>query len=64
MEGAKVLGKAVIINVNHICFLSHNADGNVTYFMANGFEISMNVFYDAAEDIFNAAKAGRAMVIE
>ncbi|MFL9833730.1 hypothetical protein [Chryseobacterium terrae] len=58
LEGAKVLGKPVVINVNHIGFLSHNLDGNVTFFMANGFEISMNVFYSEAEEVFNNAKAG------
>ena len=63
LEGAKVLGKPVVINVNHIGFLSHNLDGNVTFFMANGFEISMNVFYDEAEEIFNCAKAGIASEI-
>lgn len=60
LEGAKALGKPIIINVNHIGFLSHNIDGNVTFFMANGFEISMNVFYSEAEEVFNSAKAGIA----
>lgn len=64
LEGAKVLGKPVIINVNHIGFLSHNTEGNVTYFMANGFEISMNVFYNDAEEILNAAKANIIKSIE
>lgn len=58
LEGAKVLGKPVIINVNHIGFLSHNMDGNVTFFMANGFEISMNIFFNEAEEVFNNAKSG------
>lgn len=58
LEGAKVLGKPVVINVEHIVFLSHNVDGNVTFFMANGFEISINVFFDEAEEVFRNAKAG------
>lgn len=58
LEGAKVLGKPIIINVEHIGFLSHNMDGNVTFFMANGFEISINVFFDEAEEVFRNAKAG------
>lgn len=58
LEGAKALGKPVIINVNHIGFLSYNNDGRVTFFMANGFEISINVFFDEAERIFNSAKSG------
>lgn len=63
LEGAKVLGKPVIINVDQIVFLSHNIDGNVTFFLTNGFEISMNVFYDEAEKIFNSAKGGIVLEI-
>jgi len=59
LEGAKVLGKPVIITADAIAFLSHNLDGNVTYFITNGFEISMNVFYSEAEEIFLSAKARR-----
>ncbi|WP_312079117.1 hypothetical protein [Chryseobacterium sp.] len=59
LEGAKSFGKQVIINVNHIGFLSHNSDGIVAFFMANGFEISINVFFDQAEQILRSAKAGR-----
>ncbi|MFC3158538.1 hypothetical protein ACFOEQ_08355 [Chryseobacterium arachidis] len=44
IEGAKILGKPLIINANHIGFLSFDSEGKVTYFMANGFEISMNLF--------------------
>lgn len=58
LDGAKVLGKPVVINVNHISFLSHDLEGKVTFFLANGFEISMNVYFDDAERIFNFAKAG------
>jgi len=55
-DGAKILGKPVIVNVNQIGFLSFNVEGKVTFFMANGFEISMNVPYDAAEEALNCAK--------
>lgn len=58
LEGAKVLGKPVIVNVSQIVFLSHNLDGNITFFMTNGFEISINVYFEDAEKIFNFAKAG------
>jgi hypothetical protein len=57
IEGAKVLGKPLVINVNHIGFLSFNMDGNVTFFMASGFEISVNILYEEAEEAFNCAKA-------
>lgn len=60
LEGAKALGKPVIINVNHIGFLSYNNEGRVTFLMANGFEISINIFFDEAERIFNCAKGGIA----
>ncbi|MGO4708890.1 hypothetical protein AB4Y90_07160, partial [Chryseobacterium sp. 2TAF14] len=58
LEGAKVLGKPVVINASQIVFLSHNMDGNVTFFMTNGFEISVNVFFNEAEEVFNNAKSG------
>ncbi|WP_262152699.1 hypothetical protein [Chryseobacterium foetidum] len=54
-EGAKVLGKPVLINVDNIIFLSYSNDGHVTFFMQNGFEISVNVFFSEAEQILNSA---------
>lgn len=63
IEGAKILGKPLLINVNHIGFLSFNNDGNVTFFMASGFEISVNILYEEAEDAFNAAKANIEKII-
>lgn len=59
LEGAKVLGKPVIINVSNVVFLSHNNDGHVTFFMQNGFEISINIFFSEAERIFNSAMNGQ-----
>lgn len=58
LEGAKVLGKPMIINASQICFLAHNTSGKVTFFLANGFEICVNLFYDEAEKILNAALCG------
>lgn len=63
IEGAKVLGKPLVINVNHIGFLSFNIDGHVTFFMASGFEISVNILHEEAEDAFNCAKAGIEKII-
>ncbi|KQR90851.1 hypothetical protein ASG01_14910 [Chryseobacterium sp. Leaf180] len=57
LEGAKVLGKPLIINAEHIAFLAHNTEGKVTFFLTNGFEICINMFYDEAETIFFAAKS-------
>ncbi|MEA1847572.1 hypothetical protein U9K52_01500 [Chryseobacterium sp. MHB01] len=59
LEGAKVLGKPVLINGCNIAFLSHNNDGQVTFFMQNGFEISINTFYAEAEQILNSAMQGK-----
>ncbi|MDQ1159993.1 hypothetical protein QE422_000361 [Chryseobacterium sp. SORGH_AS 447] len=63
LEGAKVLGQPLVINVNHIVFLSFNVEGHVTYFMANGFEISMKILYEEAEEAFSCAKANVEKVI-
>ncbi|WP_294301176.1 hypothetical protein [uncultured Chryseobacterium sp.] len=63
LEGAKVLGQPLMINAGHIVFLSFNVEGHVTYFMTNGFEISMKVLYEEAEEAFNRAKAGEEKII-
>lgn len=56
IDAAKILGKDVIINSDHIIFLGYNINGNVTYFMSNGLEISINVTHDEAEKAFISAK--------
>ena len=63
LDGAKVLGQPLIINVDHIGFLSFNPEGHATYFMANGFEISMKILYEEAEDAFRYAKAKEEKII-
>lgn len=63
LDGAKVLGKPVILNACNVVFLSHNNDGHVTFFMQNGFEISMNVFFSEAEEILNNAMEGKELEI-
>lgn len=62
-EGAKVMGQPLVINVNHIGFLSYNIEGHVTFFMASGFEISMKIFYEEAEEAFNCAKGNIEKII-
>lgn len=52
------MGKPVVINSKQVVFLSHNVDGHVTFFMTNGFEICLNVYFDEAEKIFNCALGG------
>lgn len=63
-EGAKVLGQPLVINAGNIAFLSFNIEGHVTYFMANGFEISVKVLYEEAEEAFNLAKANAEKIIK
>ncbi|BEV05215.1 MULTISPECIES: hypothetical protein [Chryseobacterium] len=63
LEGAKVMGQPLVINVNHIGFLSYNIEGHVTFFMASGFEISMKIFYEEAEEAFNCAKGSIEKII-
>ena len=40
-------------------FVSHKNDGQVTFFMQNGFEISLNIFFSEAEQILNSAMQGK-----
>jgi len=48
-----------LINACNIVFLSHNNDGQVIFFMQNGFEISINTFFSEAEQILNSAMQGK-----
>lgn len=48
-EGAKTLGAPVIIDSEHICSLAFNNDGDVSFFLRNGFEISLKIHYDEAK---------------
>jgi len=57
------MGQPLVINVNHIGFLSYNIEGHVTFFMASGFEISMKIFYEEAEEAFNCAKGNIEKII-
>ncbi len=63
LEGAKAFGKPILINVCNVVFLSHNNDGQVTFFMQNGFEISVNTFFSETEQILNSAKQGKEDLI-
>ncbi len=63
LEGAKVLGQPLVVNADNIAFLSFNVEGHVTYFMTNGFEVSVKVLYEEAEDAFNCAKANMERLV-
>jgi len=43
------LGAPFIIDSEHISFLAFNNDGDVTFFLRNGFEISLKIHYDKAK---------------
>ena len=63
-EGAKTLGAPVILNCEQICFLAFNNDGYVTFFLSNGFEISLKINHDEAKNAYNYAKMKVMHVIE
>ncbi len=63
LEGAKVLGQPLVINADNIAFLSFSIEGHVTYFMTNGFEVSVKVLYEEAEEAFNCAKANMERIV-
>ncbi len=64
VEGAKTLGAPIILDSEHICFLAFNNDGYVTFFLSNGFEISLKINYDDAKNAYNYAKMKVMDVIE
>lgn len=63
-EGAKTLGAPVIIDSQHICFLAFNNDGFVTFFMSNGFEISLKINHEEAKNAYQYAKMNTIYVME
>lgn len=63
IEGAKVLGKPLVINSEHVVFLSYNTEGSVAFYMTNGFEIALKVLHEEAEEALNCAKSRKEKVI-
>lgn len=57
IDATKTLGAPVLINVNQICFLTFNSDGNPCFFMSSGHEVSMNFEYNIILKAFENAKA-------
>lgn len=55
-EGAKALGAPIIVDSENIFFLAFNNEGYVTYFLSNGFEISLKITHDEAKNAYNSAK--------
>ncbi|WP_374459446.1 hypothetical protein [Chryseobacterium taeanense] len=56
IDRAKTEGHPLIINADHISFLSFDTENKVTYFMMNGFQISVKILFDEAEEALQAAK--------
>lgn len=63
-EGAKTLGAPVILDSEHICFLAFNNEGHITFFLSNGFEISLKINYNEAKNAYNCAKMKIKYVME
>lgn len=63
IEGAKVLGKPLIINADHIGFLSYNTEGMTAFYMTNGFEIALKVLHEEAEEALHCAKSRTEKII-
>ncbi|SEM28873.1 hypothetical protein SAMN05421856_102212 [Chryseobacterium taichungense] len=63
IDGAKVLGYPLIINANQITFLSFDTENKVTYFMMNGFQISMKVLFEDAEEALQIARSNIEKII-
>ncbi|MEC5174909.1 hypothetical protein [Chryseobacterium nepalense] len=57
IDGAKVSGGPLIINADHVTFLSFDTESKVTYFMMNGFQISMKILFQDAEEALQYAKS-------
>lgn len=64
IDGAKVSGGPLIINADHIAFLSFDMESKVTYFMTNGFQISMKILYQEAEEALQYAKSQVEKIIK
>ncbi|SMP15064.1 hypothetical protein [Chryseobacterium profundimaris] len=64
IEGAKVSGGPLIINADHVSFLSFDTESKVTYFMMNGFQISMKILYQEAEEALQYAKLREEKIIK
>lgn len=63
IDGAKVLGYPLIINANQVTFLSFDTENKVTYFMTNGFQISMKILFEHAEEALQIARSNIEKII-
>lgn len=56
IDGTKSLGASVMINVDQICLVTFNQEGNPCYFLSNGFEVAFNLPIDVVSQAFENAK--------
>lgn len=64
IDGAKVSGGPLIINADHITFLSFDTESKVTYFLMNGFQVSMKILFQEAEEALQYAKSHVEKIIK
>ncbi len=64
VDGAKVLGFPLIINAEQINFLSYDMESKVTFFLSNGFQVSLKILFEEAEEALRMAKANIEKVIK
>lgn len=64
IDGAKTSGSPLIINANQVTFLSFDTESKVTYFMVNGFQISMKIIFQEAEEALQLARLNIEKIIK
>lgn len=64
IDGVKVSGYPLIINALQITFLSFDLEGKVTYFMMNGYQISMKIMFQEAEEALQYAQSNIEKIIK
>lgn len=64
IESTKSLGANILLNADHICFLTFNMDGRPCYFMSNGCEVALNTEHKLMQEIWENAKARKQTEFE
>lgn len=64
IDGAKVSGFPLMVNAHQINFLSFDTESKVTYFMTNGFQISMKITFQEAEEALQLAQSNIEKIIK
>jgi hypothetical protein len=64
IEATKKLGADVLLDADHICFLTFNGDGRPCFFMSNGYEVALNTEYIIMREAWENAKARKQAEFE